>query len=88
MSAHLDGFKPSRWWSRGSDLGGADHVRSGGRGAPTADQHKTINGVAEGERGDQDPDVDVAAGADAADEPIEATWRQAMTAAGLSAEHA
>src|SRR4051812_21871532 len=39
--------------------------------APTADKHETVRSVAEGQSSDQDPDVDVAPGADAADEPVE-----------------
>src|SRR5438045_7937659 len=51
--------------NRTNDVG-----KRGGR-APSTDQHESICGIAESESRDENPDVDIPPGADAANETIE-----------------
>ena len=57
--------------SRKAKLQRANDVGERSRHAPPANEGETVRGIAEEERPDQDPDIDVPPRADAADEAIE-----------------
>ena len=64
-------WRPIRRRRPQANLPGADDVRRGSRSCPPAKQYKSICGVAERERGDEDPDIDIAPATDAPDEAID-----------------